>query len=58
MPCPVFARGETMVMQRGAGICTVKSTPEKEKACITFLKVADGGPKECGICDQSWIYAG
>ena len=38
MPCPVFARGETMVMQRGAGICTVKSTPEKEKACITFLK--------------------
>lgn len=25
-------------MQRGAGICTVKSTPEKEKACITFLK--------------------
>ena len=27
-----------MVMQRGAGICTVKSTPEKEKACITFLK--------------------
>ena len=32
------ARGETMVMQRGAGICTVKSTPEKEKACITFLK--------------------
>lgn len=36
--CPVFARGETMVMQRGAGICTVKSTPEKEKACITFLK--------------------
>ena len=38
MPCPVFARGETMVMQRGAGICTVKSTTEKEKACITFLK--------------------
>ena len=27
-----------MVMQRGAGICTVKSTPEKEKACIMFLK--------------------
>ena len=27
-----------MVMQRGAGICTVISTPEKEKACITFLK--------------------
>ena len=38
MPCPVFSKGEKMVMQRGAGICTVKSTPEKEKACITFLK--------------------
>ena len=25
-------------MQRGAGICTVKSTPEREKACIAFLK--------------------
>ena len=25
-------------MQRGAGICTVKSTPEREQACITFLK--------------------
>ncbi|MGI6096048.1 MAG: extracellular solute-binding protein [Lachnospiraceae bacterium] len=38
LPCPVFERGEKLVMQRGAGICTVKSTPEKEKACITFLK--------------------
>lgn len=38
MPCPVFSTGEKMVMQRGAGICTVKSTPDKEKACITFLK--------------------
>ena len=24
-------------MQRGAGICTVKSTPEREQACMTFL---------------------
>lgn len=38
LPCPVFSQGERMVMQRGAGICTVKSTPEKEKACMTFLK--------------------
>ena len=38
MPSPVFSTGERMVMQRGAGICTVKSTPDKEKACITFLK--------------------
>jgi len=26
------------VMQRGAGMCTVKSTPEREQAAITFLK--------------------
>lgn len=38
MPCPVFAEGEKLVMQRGAGICTVKSTPERERACMTFLK--------------------
>ena len=25
-------------MQRGVGVCTVKSTPEREKACMTFLK--------------------
>ncbi|MBP1557824.1 MAG: extracellular solute-binding protein [Oscillospiraceae bacterium] len=38
MPAPVFKNGEKMVMQRGAGMCTVKSTPEREKAAITFLK--------------------
>ena len=38
MPCPVFEKGEKLVMQRGAGICTVKSTPDREKACMTFLK--------------------
>lgn len=38
MPVPTFEGGEKMVMQRGAGICTVKSTPEREKACATFLK--------------------
>lgn len=37
-PCPVFADGEKMAMQRGAGFCTVRSTPEREKAAITFLK--------------------
>ena len=37
-PCPVFKNGSKLVMQRGAGICTVKSTPEREEACITFLK--------------------
>ena len=38
MPCPVFEEGEKLVMQRGVGMCTVKSTPERERACITFLK--------------------
>ena len=38
LPCPVFEDGEKLVMQRGAGFCTVKSTPEKEKAAVTFLK--------------------
>ena len=37
-PCPVFRDGENLVMQRGAGICTVKSTPEREAAAMTFLK--------------------
>lgn len=27
-----------MVMQRGAGFCTVRSTPEREQAAVTFLK--------------------
>ena len=38
LPCPVFAGGEKLAMQRGAGLCVVKSTPEREKACMTFLK--------------------
>ena len=38
LPCPVFEDGQKMVMQRGAGMCTVKSTPEREKAAVTFLK--------------------
>lgn len=38
MPCPTFSEGERLVMQRGAGICTVKSTPEKEQAAARFLK--------------------
>ena len=37
-PCPVFENGEKLVMQRGAGFCTVKSTPEREQAAVTFLK--------------------
>ena len=38
MTCPVFENGENLVMQRGAGICTVKSKKKKKKACMTFLK--------------------
>lgn len=38
LPCPVFDEGAKMVMQRGAGMCTVKSTPEREQAAVTFLK--------------------
>ena len=37
-PVPVFNGGEKLVMQRGAGFCTLKSTPEKEKAAAVFLK--------------------
>ena len=37
-PCPVFENGDKLVMQRGAGFCTVRSTPERERAAITFLK--------------------
>lgn len=37
-PCPIFEGGEKLVMQRGAGFCTVKSTPEREKAAMVFLK--------------------
>ncbi len=38
MPCPVFEGGEKLVMQRGAGVCTLNDEPEKVKACIAFLK--------------------
>lgn len=38
MPYPSFEKGEKMVMQRGSGFCTVKSTPEREKAACTFIK--------------------
>ena len=37
-PCPVFENGKKLVMQRGAGFCTVRSTPERERAAVTFLK--------------------
>lgn len=38
LPYPAFEKGKKMVMQRGSGFCTVKSTPEREKAAVTFVK--------------------
>ena len=38
LPAPTFEDGKSLIMQRGAGMCTVKSTPEREKAVMTFLK--------------------
>lgn len=37
-PVPCFENGSRMVMQRGAGFCTVKSTTQKEEAAAEFLK--------------------
>lgn len=41
-PCPTFKDGTNLVMQRGAGMCTVKSTPEREEAAVTFLRWLTG----------------
>ena len=38
LPAPVFENGQKLVMQRGGGLCLTKSTPEREKAAVTFLK--------------------
>ncbi|MCR5458969.1 MAG: extracellular solute-binding protein [Acetatifactor sp.] len=38
MPVPNFENGQKLVMQRGAGFCILKSTPERETAAVTFLK--------------------
>ncbi len=38
LPTPVFQNGKKMVMQRGGGFCTVRSTPERERAACLFLK--------------------
>lgn len=38
LPVPCFEGAKKMVMQRGAGLCTVKSTPQKEQAAVTFIK--------------------
>lgn len=58
LPCPVFEGGKKMVMQRGAGMCTVKSTPEREKAAITFLKWLTEAERNTPFCGQRRVYAG
>ena len=37
-PMPSFSDGRNMVIQRGAGLCAVQSTPQKEEAIAVFLK--------------------
>lgn len=38
LPYPIFAGGEKLAIQRGAGMVTASSTPEKEYAAALFLK--------------------
>jgi multiple sugar transport system substrate-binding protein len=38
LPYPVFAGGEKVAVQRGAGMCVIKSTPVKEYGAALFLK--------------------
>jgi multiple sugar transport system substrate-binding protein len=38
LPYPIFEGGKKIAMQRGAGMCVIKSTPDKEYAAATFLK--------------------
>ncbi|MGI5881241.1 MAG: extracellular solute-binding protein [Syntrophomonadaceae bacterium] len=38
LPYPVFKNGEKVALQRGAGMCVIKSTNEKEHLAGVFLK--------------------
>jgi len=38
LPYPVFEGGKKIAIQRGSGMCVIKSTPEKEYAAGVFLK--------------------
>jgi multiple sugar transport system substrate-binding protein len=42
LQCPVFENGQKLVVQRGGGICTVRTTPERERAAAIFLKWLTG----------------
>jgi multiple sugar transport system substrate-binding protein len=38
LPYPVFEGGEKVALQRGAGMCVFRSTPERERLAAIFLK--------------------
>jgi multiple sugar transport system substrate-binding protein len=38
LPYPIFEGGKKIAIQRGSGMCLIKSTPEKEYAAGVFLK--------------------
>ena len=38
LPCPTYEGGEKLAMNRGAGLCLVKSDKEREEAAMTFLR--------------------
>ena len=38
LPYPNYSDGEKLAMNRGAGMCLMKSEPEREEAAMTFLK--------------------
>ncbi len=38
LPCPVYEGGEKLAMNRGAGLCLLKTNTEREEAAMTFLR--------------------
>ena len=38
LPCPSYSSGEKLAMNRGAGLCLMKSDEKREEAAMTFLK--------------------
>lgn len=38
LPCPTYSSGEKLAMNRGAGLCLMKSDEKREEAAMTFLK--------------------
>ena len=38
LPCPIYEGGEKYAMNRGAGLCLLKTNKDKEEAAMTFLR--------------------